>query len=87
MNKMGKLDGVAISMLREMGGLGSRVLPAHVRALIGKKMEDGDWDRLCAEYPGARHQKPGYCYTMDFRPERLNVHSGADGVVADFTWG
>ena len=51
--------------------------------LIGQPLTDD----LREQFSDARIKEPGYAYTMDHNPFRLNVHVDKDGIITKFTYG
>lgn len=47
-------------------------------ALIGKPETDPG---VPASSPSVRHIRPGMQVTMDYRPDRLNIYIGPDGII------
>lgn len=55
----------------------------HV-ALVGKPLTEPG---VPPEGPSVRHIRPDSQVTMDFRPDRLNVHVDAAGLITEFRCG
>ncbi|PYI03292.1 hypothetical protein BO78DRAFT_323136 [Aspergillus sclerotiicarbonarius CBS 121057] len=73
-------------------GINSAPGPNHeewLHKLAGKKItESSDSDSFAKKDLPAGHRviKPGDAVTMDFRPERLNVHVNDEGIVQDISF-
>ncbi|PGH15599.1 hypothetical protein AJ79_02381 [Helicocarpus griseus UAMH5409] len=59
--------------------------------LLGKKLTDSASDNVSFAKkdlpPSHRVLKPGDMTTMDFKPDRLNVHVNEDGTVTNVKYG
>jgi hypothetical protein len=54
-----------------------------VSHLVGKNVDDVD----LSQYPSRRVLPPNSMVTMDFRPDRLNVHIDENRVIVSLNWG